>query len=137
VSSSLRKRTKASRGLLILYQMGDKTLQELLDFPNAETNSPEVANEKQRRLFGQTAKEPAAETISDARRNNIRCSSSSQGGQSSFDRSHQTGIGKATAKRYVDFDIPLERKIGEIVNGKVTSQRWDRIIYHSGNQKQL
>ena len=44
----------------------DQQLSRLLDFPNAETDSPKVAAEKQRRLLGETEKAPAPETISDA-----------------------------------------------------------------------
>ena len=60
---------KESKPLTILYQTGNHTIAELLDFPNVETDSPEAGREKQRRLLGQTAKTPAQpepEKISDA-----------------------------------------------------------------------
>jgi len=40
-------------------------LAELLDFPNLETDSLEVGEEKQRRLLGEMAEAPAPEKISD------------------------------------------------------------------------
>lgn len=58
---------ESKRGLTILYQTGDKTMTELLDFPNAETDSLEVGREKQRRLLGQTEKAPAPDKISEVR----------------------------------------------------------------------
>jgi len=48
----LAKKPTMSRWSTIYYQTGNKTLAQLLDFPNAETDTPEVANEKQRRLLG-------------------------------------------------------------------------------------
>jgi hypothetical protein len=49
-----------------MYSLGNHTLAELTDFPNAETDSPKVVNEKQRRLLGQTTeKAPVREKISD------------------------------------------------------------------------
>jgi hypothetical protein len=51
-------------GLTILYQTPKGGLAELLDFPNLETDSPELGREKQARLLGQTMEAP--ERISDA-----------------------------------------------------------------------
>jgi len=62
---------KSKPGVTILYRLGNQTLRELTDFPNMETDSPEVAREKQRRLLGQTTEaqeeivEASEETISD------------------------------------------------------------------------
>jgi hypothetical protein len=51
----------------IFYDTGNQSLAQLLDFPNAETDSPKVGREKQRRLLGQTTeKAPLQETMSDA-----------------------------------------------------------------------
>ena len=44
----------------IFYDTGGKTMQELLDFP-LETDSPEVAQQKQARLMGNTPPAPPAE----------------------------------------------------------------------------
>jgi hypothetical protein len=63
------KTDEKSLPLTILYQNGDKTLAELLDFPNAETDSSEAGREKQRRLLGQTTAEAPVP------RNNFRCAS--------------------------------------------------------------
>jgi hypothetical protein len=57
--------------LTILYNSGDKTLAELLEFPIHSSmkqghDSPEVAAEKQRRLLGQMAEAPESEKISNA-----------------------------------------------------------------------
>ena len=49
--------------LNILYSTGNHTLAQLLDFPNAETDTLEVAQQKQARLMGEA---PAPEKISDA-----------------------------------------------------------------------
>jgi len=59
------EKAKEEKPLVIVYNTGDKTFAELTDFPNLETDSPEVAREKQRRLLGQPAKAPAPKTISD------------------------------------------------------------------------
>jgi len=48
----------------IYYRTGNKTLEELLAFPIYGHDSLKTGREKQRRLLGQTAKEPAQETIS-------------------------------------------------------------------------
>ena len=56
-------------GVTILYQGGNRTLAQLLDFPVHGVDAPKVAREKQRRLLGQEAKapvQPAPEKISDA-----------------------------------------------------------------------
>ena len=52
--------------LNVYYNTHGEKLEKLLDFPNAETDSPEVGREKQRRLLGQIAEAPAPEKISDA-----------------------------------------------------------------------
>ena len=55
-----------SVGVQIYYQTGNKTLAQLLDFPNLETDSPKVARQKQARLMGQPSPAPLPEKISDA-----------------------------------------------------------------------
>jgi hypothetical protein len=57
---------KQPLGVTILYDMGGKSMQELLDFPT-EHDSAEVGREKQARLLGQTVKAPSQETaVTDA-----------------------------------------------------------------------
>ena len=51
----------------ILYQLGNTPLAQLLDFPNAETDSPKVGREKQRRLLGETAQKPPSRETTPAR----------------------------------------------------------------------
>ena len=46
-------------GIKILLQTGDKTLRELIDFPNLENDSPEEAARKQAKLLG--APEPESD----------------------------------------------------------------------------
>ena len=55
-----------SVGVQIYYQTSNKTLAQLLDFPNLETDSPKVARQKQARLMGQPSPAPSQEKISDA-----------------------------------------------------------------------
>jgi len=52
--------------LNIFYDTGGQGMEKLLAFPNAETDSPEVAREKQRHMVGQIAEAPVKEKISDA-----------------------------------------------------------------------
>ena len=54
---------------LNVYYNNDQPLARLLDFPNAETDSPDVAREKQRRLLEQMTTESARA------RKNLRCAS--------------------------------------------------------------
>jgi hypothetical protein len=61
----LEENNESKPGLMILYNMGGKSMQELLDFPT-DQDPPEAAAEKQRRLLGQTEKASAPETISNA-----------------------------------------------------------------------